>query len=248
MTIERAGTSFLQRSFRAARQLSFKALSQQPLRYPPGIPSAKRSKMASKENIDDLAKEDRSSSPETISIVNCVLNAPFMLTSIIGNTLVLAAILRSSSLHSPSTILLCSLAVSDIFVGLVVQPLYIAYQLTEKDFLELPGKTASFLALGVSLSTMTTISLDRFLALHFHMRYPNMMTVQRVLYISAALWFSAFLCSWLSFWNRIAYYSVVAASIAICLFLSTYCYITIYRIVRRHHLQIHNQQQALAYG
>lgn len=161
--------------------------------------------MSRKESIDDDLG-DRSSSPETSSILNCVLNAPFSFTSIIGNTLVLAAILRSSSLHSPSTNLLYSLAVQeDVSVGLVVQLLYIAYQLTEKGLLQLPGKAASFLALGVSLSTMTVISLDGFLALHFHMQYPNMMTVQR--HISAALWLSAFLLSRLSFWDRIAYYT-----------------------------------------
>ncbi len=69
--------------------------------------------------------------PETIVIINCVLNAPLMLISIIGNILVLAAILRTPSLLSPSAILLCSLAVSDLLVGFVVQPLYIATELTE---------------------------------------------------------------------------------------------------------------------
>ncbi|XP_020630309.1 melanocyte-stimulating hormone receptor-like [Orbicella faveolata] len=201
--------------------------------------------MGGKENFDDLGNEDRDSQPETITIVNSVLNAPFILISIISNTLILAAILRTPSLRSPSTILLCSLAVSDIFVGLVVQPLNIAYRLTEKGSLELPGKTVTFLALGVSLSTMTAISLDRFLALHFHMRYPNIMTTQRALYISAALWFFIFLSSWLSFWNKNAYSLLIACNIAICLFLSTFCYIRIYRIVRHHQLQIHNQQQAL---
>ena len=201
--------------------------------------------MASKENMYDLGKEDRSSSPETINIVNCVLNVPFMLTSIIGNTLVLAAILRSPSLRSPSTILLCSLAVSDIFVGLLAQPVYIAYQLTEKGALHQAGSTVSFLALGVSLSTMTAVSVDRFLALHYHMRYPNLMTTRRALTISAALWLIIFFSSWLPFWSMDTYYSVITVCIALCLFLSTYCYIRIYRIVRHHQLQIHNQQQAL---
>ncbi|KAL9958759.1 hypothetical protein ACROYT_G035817, partial [Oculina patagonica] len=71
-----------------------------------------------------------SSMPETIVIINCVINAPLMLTSIIGNTLVLAAILRTPSLRSPSIMFLSSLAVSDLLVGFFVQPLYIASGLT----------------------------------------------------------------------------------------------------------------------
>ena len=104
--------------------------------------------MRGKDNFDDLGNEDRDSQPDIITIIKCVLNAPFMLVSIVNNTLVLAAILRTSSLRSPSAILLFSLAVSDIFVGLVVQPLYIAYRLTEEESLELPVRTATFFRIG----------------------------------------------------------------------------------------------------
>ena len=72
------------------------------------------------------SNDDGNSRSETIVIINCVLNIPLMLISIIGNTLVLAAILRTPWLRSPSTTLLCSLAVSDLLVGLVVQPTYTA--------------------------------------------------------------------------------------------------------------------------
>ena len=66
---------------------------------------------------------------ETVVIANCILNAPLMLLSIIGNALVLVAILRTPSLRSPSVIFLCNLAVSDLLVGLVVQPVYVAAEI-----------------------------------------------------------------------------------------------------------------------
>lgn len=75
------------------------------------------------------------SQPETISIINCALNAPLMLISIIGNTLVLSAIWRTSALRSPSIILVCSLAASDLTVGFVVQPLYITSTITANSVL-----------------------------------------------------------------------------------------------------------------
>lgn len=50
-------------------------------------------------------------SPEIIVIINCVLNAPQIFITIVGNTLVLVAVSRAPSIGSQSTIMLCSLAV-----------------------------------------------------------------------------------------------------------------------------------------
>ena len=82
---------------------------------------------------------------------------------------------------------------------------------------------------------------DSWLALHFHMRYPNLMTTQHTLYISAALWF--FIVA--TFWNKNAYPLLIACNFAICLFLSTFCYIRICRIVKHNQKQIHNRQHSL---
>ncbi|XP_078344042.1 melanocyte-stimulating hormone receptor-like [Oculina patagonica] len=185
------------------------------------------------------------SRPETIVIINCALNAPLMLISIIGNTLVLAAILRTPSLRSPSFILLFSLAFSDLLVGLVVQPLYITYELTKHGSLYNVMTTMAFAACGVSLSTITAISVDRFLALHYHMRYPNLMTKKRAMVTSATLWLMSFILSFLAFWNMNAYYFTIAVCIVIFLLISSVCYLKIFRIVRRHQLQIHAQQHAV---
>ena len=121
-------------------------------------------------------------------MVNCLLNVLLMLPSITGNVFLLVAILRTSSLRSPSTIFLCSLAVSDLLVGMVVQPFYIAHQLNPglrlKDAFD---AFSSLLDCGVSLCTVTAISVDRYLALHHHMRYQNLMTDKRAMYISLSL-------------------------------------------------------------
>lgn len=185
------------------------------------------------------------SHPETISIVNCTLNAPLMLISIIGNTLVLTAIWKTPTLRSPSIILVCSLAASDLSVGFVVQPLYIASTITGNPFLFQATFMTGACATGVSLLIMTVISVDRFLALHYHMRYPSLMTTQRAMYTSATFWLISFLLSFSTFWKMSAYYFVSAVTIAICLTVSTFCYIRIYQIVRQHQSQIQAQQQAV---
>ena len=195
----------------------------------------------------DLGNNDNCTSlPKTIVIVNCVINAPLMLISIIGNALVLAAILRTPSLRSPSTIFLCNLAASDILVGIVVQPVYIVSELKpESSLLQHAYNMLSLLGCGVSLGTMAAISVDRYLALHYHMRYPNLMTKKRALCTSGALWSMCLLLTCLSFISRNIYLLTNVVGIAMCISVTTFSYISIYRIVRQHQLQIHVQQQAV---
>lgn len=71
------------------------------------------------------------------------------------------------------------------------------------------------------------------------------MTTQRAVYTSAILWLVTFLLSFLTFWSSNAFYFASSLSIFICLLISTVCYIRIYRIVRRHQLQIHAQQEVM---
>ena len=103
---------------------------------------------------------DNSSNFETIVVINCILNAPLMLTSITGNALVLATIFRTPSLRSvPSTIFLCSLAITDFLVGFVAQPVYIANELQYSAGGPL-YKVENFISVslcGVSLLTVTAI-------------------------------------------------------------------------------------------
>ncbi|XP_078344889.1 melanocyte-stimulating hormone receptor-like [Oculina patagonica] len=200
--------------------------------------------MENESHVEFSGSRGNDSRLETIAIINCVLNGPLMLISIIGNTLVLAAILRTPSLRSPSMILLSSLAVSDLLVGLVVQPIYIGTRLAEDSSLNEAMERMAFALCGVSLLTMTAISVDRFLALHYHMRYPNLMTTHRAMYISATLWFINLIISF-GFWSMNFYYFAISISIVIFLLISTVCYIVIYRIVRRHQLQIHLQLQVV---
>ena len=75
---------------------------------------------------NDLGNKDNGIYPEAIIVIICVPNAPLMLISIIGNSLVMAAMLRTPLLRSPSIVSLGVLAVSDLLVGLAVQPVFIA--------------------------------------------------------------------------------------------------------------------------
>ena len=169
-------------------------------------------------------------SPEPIVVLNSVLNAPPpslppMVISIIGNVLVLVAVLRTPSIRS-CTILLWRLTLSDLPVGVIVQPLYLAAFL-RRNHSVLNSSTTSFITSGASLFTMTAIAVNRFLALHDHIRYAALMTRSRAKYSVLALWTAAALLSSSGFLNRNVFESTVAVSISISLFISTICCIAL---------------------
>jgi len=182
-----------------------------------------------------------------IDIINAVLNVPLMLTSIIANTVVLVAILSTPSLRSSSAIVfLRSLALSDLLVGFVVQPLSIAKELINHVDISLLKRATNIFATfvcGVSLFTSTAISVDRYLALRHHMRYPILVTTKRAIYTSTSLWIFCILLSFIGFWNKTTNFLGIAVSILICVLISCFSYVRIFSFVRKHRLQIQSQQQ-----
>ena len=189
--------------------------------------------------------ENNASSEGSVIIINCALNAPLMLISIFGNGLVLAAVISTPSIHSPSMNFLCSLAVSDLLVGLFVQPLYIANTLTDIYVLKLLTGMMAFFVCGVSLDTVTAISMDRLIALLSHLRYPSLVTKSRVRYTVLTIWLIRGLSSGFYLWKRRECHLMAAVTTVICLIISTFSYIKIYRIVRHHQTQIHVQEQII---
>ncbi len=194
--------------------------------------------------MNNSGNEDYSS-PKTIVIINCVLNAPLMLISILGNALVLAAIIRTPSIRSTSMNMLFSLALSDFLVGFLAQPIYIAEELTVDRFIYHVWRMIGASLCTISLFTITAITVDRFLALHYHMRYATIVTKSRVKYTLEIIWLTSFLVSGFDFWDTHVYSFLMGVIIVICVIISTFVYIRIYLIVRRHQQQIHAQQQAV---
>ena len=193
-------------------------------------------------SIDNHLNNEDHASPNTIFRIICILNAPLMLISILGNVLVLAAFKRTPSIRSTSMILLCSLAVSDLLVGVIGQPIYIADLLTKNSFISQLSIMVGFSLCTVSLLTISAISVDRLLAVHFHLRYSILVTKSRVKYTLAIIWSISFVVSGFNLWSKRVYHLLVAPVILICLITSTCCYIRIYQIVRHHQSEMRAQR------
>ena len=180
-------------------------------------------------------------------IVNCVFNAFSAYTAIMLNILTIHAMRKTSSLPKPLKTLLLSLAVSDLGVGLLVQPLYIAEMVNHTDFLHTTFNIVTPLFAGASFFSVVAISVDRFLAVHLHLRYQELVTHKRIFAVVISVWLlSAFITSiwfWISF-DATLLVDLITQSV--CYIITGIIYCRIYFTVRRHSDQIHVQQIQVA--
>ena len=184
------------------------------------------------------------------SIANCVFNSFLPYTAITLNIVTIQAIRRTPSLPKTLKTLLLSLAVSDVGVGLLVQPFYTSL-LIKWSQKNAPGwdtyKAYHFIAHLFSLTSfcgVVAVSVDRFLAIHLHLRYQELVTHKRVVAVVISIWVSSVFVSFLMFWVPRDSFPLIILSIGVAgLILTTMAYIRIYLVVRRHKNQIQVQVQ-----
>jgi len=125
------------------------------------------------------------------------INVFVSITGILGNTLILVALHKESSLHPPSKLLYRCLAITDLLVGLILEPSLTAYYVlmaTEQRPSNLCFYSVTIAAVSlttvsaVSLLTMTAISVDRLLALLLGLRYRHVVPLRRVQALVVPFW------------------------------------------------------------
>lgn len=182
-------------------------------------------------------------------IAICAVNVPFSLTAFLGNAAVLTAFYKTSTLHSPTNILLACLTASDLAVGLVAQPLFMSYHVVKLedsqavyDVISKVFSILSYWLCSVSFATVAAVGVDRLLALQLHLRYSDMVTSTRTRNIVIFIWVICGLLSGTKQWNDKIFFNILAILIFACLFGTFFVYFRIYRIVHRHRAQIHAQE------
>ena len=186
------------------------------------------------------------------SISFSAINIFLSITAFLGNFLILVALNKESSLHPPSKLLYRSLATTDLLVGLVTQSLAATYWMSlvhEHWSLCRYARGAAFVSgfvlSGVSLLTLTAISVDRLLALLLGIRYRQIVTLKRTCIITATFWILSVAAG--SFYishNRIVIWCTIIF-IPSCSVISIASYTKIFRTLRHHQARVqdHVQQQ-----
>ena len=131
------------------------------------------------------------------TVLIAAVNITLSISAFLGNILVIIALKRGSSLRPSSKLLLGCLASIDLCVGLITQPLFVAYIISPEYSMFCYYFSIFFTRLsitlgGVSVSTLTGISVDRLLALLLGLRYRHVVTLRRVQSYVVISWFCSF--------------------------------------------------------
>ncbi|XP_078346052.1 melanocortin receptor 3-like [Oculina patagonica] len=185
-------------------------------------------------------------------VVNCVSNSFLCYTAIMLNIVTIHAIRKTSSLPKTLKTLLLSLAVSDVGVGLFTQSLYssLLVKWLQRSIPSCGHFKVFFTIAGVfslaSFLSVVAVSVDRFLAIHLHLRYQELVTHKRVVAVVISIWvLSAFLLIITLWISPIVLSLFLCTTVVVGLALTTLVYIRIYLAVRRHKNQMEALQEQL---
>ena len=184
----------------------------------------------------------------SFSAVNILLS----ITAFLGNFLILVALNKETSLYPPSKLLYRCLATTDLLVGIVTQPLYATYWLSLVRehwslcrYVRDAVNISSFALCSVSLLTLTTISVDRLLALLLGIRHRAILTLKRTRILTATFWIISVASG--SFYVTHTQISVLYAIILIlsCSVISIASYTKIFRTLSHYQAEVQDQTTAL---
>ena len=182
-----------------------------------------------------------------IAAVNIVLS---IMTSL-GNILILIALRKVTSIHPPTKLLFQCLAITDLGVGLISQPL-MATLILLVDNIDMKILNIMFSNLfsslsltfcGVSVFASTALSVDRLLALFLRLRYRHVVTLKRVRAVLACGCLTTLLT--VLVWNfRVKTDTIIITIfLTLCLIISLSCYTKIVLRLRQHHSKVQDNTQ-----
>ena len=176
-------------------------------------------------------------------MVISAFNIPLSVTAFLGNLLIIVALQKPSSLHPPSKLLLGCLVLTDLCVGLIIQPLFVTFLNSSENlrrcyYVHRIFSTTGIIFCGVSLITLTAISVDRLFALKLGIRYRRVVTLRRVRCLVAALWFYQVSISTTFYINEDFFLIAICAEGVLCVITLTCCYCKIYLTLRQHHARV----------
>ena len=184
-------------------------------------------------------------------ILLLALDSFLSMTAFLGNTLILFALHKVSSLRPPSKLLFRNLATTDLCVGLIVGPLAVIY------FISVLGErwsicryafgvfqTATYILCGVSLFTVIAISVDRLLALLLGLRYRQAVTLKRMYLAVTLFWVVSILASITSLFSDLFNLWYDYTVLGLCLVTSMISYRKIFLTLRHNQVVPQSQGQS----
>ena len=188
-------------------------------------------------------------------VTNSIFNVFLFHTAIALNIITIQALRTTLSLPRTLKTLLFSLAVSDLGVGLLVHPIFVAHLIIQilqntsdnayDTVFAIFSQTLEAALATVSFFSVVAITVDRFLAIHLHLRYQELVTHKRVIAVVISTWvisaflslvFPAALLDWIP---KKVPWIMFSAIDAVCFITTGFLHYKIYSSVRHHtgHIQ-----------
>ena len=195
----------------------------------------------------ELNDARKPSIPTGTALSLSALNILLSITTSLGNTLILLALHKETSLHPPTKLLFRWLAITDLCVGVITNPLFAVFLCssvtTEMNwkvafYIEMLCTVSSYVLCLESIFISSAISVDRLLALLSGLRYRHLVTLSRVRAVVICFWLIGISVGSIYFWSfGIAFFTgffLLLPPLAI----SVFSYSTIYFKLRQHRLQV----------
>ena len=196
------------------------------------------------ENFKIKLNQALSSSPVGIIEFLSSLNIFLSITASLGNVLILIALRKVTSIHPPTKLFFRCLAVTDLCVGLIVQPFYATLLLSRGRELSENVvnvlEVLSFILCGVSLLTSAAISVDRLLALLLELRYRHVVTLKRARVVTICFWLIGASLGLIRWWRADITFMLASIVLTLSLLTSIFCYTRIHLKLRHRQVQVQN--------
>ena len=150
-----------------------------------------------------------------------VVQASFLvvviLSSVLGNVLILLAIYRNRSLRCITSVFVANLAVADLLLAVTGMPFTLVSSITY-DWIfggvwcKINGMINSSFCIASMLS-LAAVSIDRYFAIMKPLRYINIMTARTASFLVAGVWGQSLLCAFLPIFGWASYTYITNESI-----------------------------------
>ena len=181
------------------------------------------------------------------------LNIFLSITASLGNALILIALHKVSSIYPPTKLFFRCLAVTDLCVGLVVQPLFaidIMSRITKMNVnviyhVQNVCRASGWMLCALSGLTSTAISTDRLLALLLGLRYRHVVTLRRVRVVIICLSLIGASTGIIRNWRGDIALKEFSVVVILSLLISIFCYTRIHLKLRHRQAQLQNNVHQL---
>ena len=200
-----------------------------------------------------MENSGRSKTALLIGITNLLVG----IIAVVGNFLLCVTIYKDPyrRLRNTASYLVVNLAVADLLTGLITEPLYAAFEIsnfmgTELRGLYVIGETTAYVFVNASILSILSLALDRFIAVKYPLSHGRKMDRRRIVTIIVLVWTYSLLFSMLRFmgvpedifyWLDLHINYTLFGGILIGLYVSIYCTIK-FQLVQSLRIQGYNRE------